>query len=165
MITGELKSKVDKVWDAFANGGISNPLEVIEQITYLLFIKRLDDLHTAKERQANITKREIVKPIFNGEQQDYRWSRFKNEEAGEAIKNLSFEFYEIQGKIKPIIYLEKEHEIEIVFEKLPNPLPETFSLRIYYDDKLGYKNNILMTYIFKSGQWIPDETNFEFKIK
>jgi type I restriction enzyme M protein len=89
MITGELKSKVDKVWDAFANGGISNPLEVIEQITYLLFIKRLDDLHTAKERQANMTKREIIKPIFNSEQQDYRWSRFKNEEAEEMYKTVS----------------------------------------------------------------------------
>ena len=44
MITGELKSKIDRVWDAFWSGGISNPLEVIEQITYLLFIRRLDDI-------------------------------------------------------------------------------------------------------------------------
>jgi type I restriction enzyme M protein len=44
VITGELTSKVDRVWDAFWSGGISNPLEVIEQITYLLFIRRLDDL-------------------------------------------------------------------------------------------------------------------------
>lgn len=43
VITGELKSKIDRVWDAFWSGGISNPLEVIEQITYLLFIHRLDD--------------------------------------------------------------------------------------------------------------------------
>jgi type I restriction enzyme M protein len=43
VITGELKYKVDRVWDAFWSGGISNPLEVIEQITYLLFIRRLDD--------------------------------------------------------------------------------------------------------------------------
>jgi len=50
MITGELKSKVDSVWNAFWSGGIANPMEVIEQITYLLFIKRLDDLHTAKEK-------------------------------------------------------------------------------------------------------------------
>ena len=42
VITGDLKSKVDRVWDAFWSGGISNPLEVIEQITYLLFIRRLD---------------------------------------------------------------------------------------------------------------------------
>ena len=44
MITGELKSKVDKIWDTMWSGGISNPLSVIEQLTYLLFIKRLDEL-------------------------------------------------------------------------------------------------------------------------
>jgi len=43
MITGELKSKIDKLWTTFWNNGISNPLSVIEQISYLLFIKRLDD--------------------------------------------------------------------------------------------------------------------------
>ena len=42
MITGELKSKVDRIWDTMWSGGISNPLSVIEQLTYLLFIKRLD---------------------------------------------------------------------------------------------------------------------------
>ena len=52
MITGELKSKVDKIWDTMWSGGISNPLSVIEQLTYLLFIKRLDELHTLKEAKA-----------------------------------------------------------------------------------------------------------------
>ncbi len=44
MITGELKSKVDKLWTTFWSNGVSNPLSVIEQISYLLFIKRLDDV-------------------------------------------------------------------------------------------------------------------------
>ena len=57
MVTGELKSKIDSVWNAFWSGGISNPLEVIEQITYLLFIRRLDDLQTLAERKANRTGR------------------------------------------------------------------------------------------------------------
>ena len=52
MITGALKSKVDRIWDTMWSGGISNPLSVIEQLTYLLFIKRLDELHTLKERKA-----------------------------------------------------------------------------------------------------------------
>jgi len=52
VITGELKSKIDRIWDAFWSGGISNPLEVIEQITYLLFIRRLDDLQTLAENRA-----------------------------------------------------------------------------------------------------------------
>ena len=45
MLTGEIRGQVDRIWDAFWSGGISNPLEVIEQITYLLFLRRLDDLH------------------------------------------------------------------------------------------------------------------------
>ena len=43
MITGEIKNKVDKIWEIFWTGGITNPLTVIEQFTYLLFIKGLDD--------------------------------------------------------------------------------------------------------------------------
>ena len=59
MITGELKNKVDAVWNAFWSGGISNPLQVIEQMTYLLFIRRLDDLQTLKEKRANTTGQPI----------------------------------------------------------------------------------------------------------
>jgi len=49
MLTGELRSQVDAIWNAFWSGGIANPIEVIEQITYLLFQRRLDDLHTLEE--------------------------------------------------------------------------------------------------------------------
>ncbi len=61
MITGEQKSKVDAVWDAFWSGGIANPLQVMEQITFLLFIRRLDDEQTRALNRANLTK----KPIQN----------------------------------------------------------------------------------------------------
>ncbi len=64
MITGELKSKIDRIWDAMWAGGIANPLTVIEQLTYLLFIKRLDELHTLRERKAARTKKPIEDPIF-----------------------------------------------------------------------------------------------------
>jgi len=43
MMTGELKSQVDKIWESFWTGGISNPLTVIEQFTFLLFLRRLDE--------------------------------------------------------------------------------------------------------------------------
>jgi type I restriction enzyme M protein len=78
VITGELKSKVDRVWDAFWSGGISNPMEVIEQITYLLFIRRLDDLETLEERKARLGAASELR--FGSEHQELRWSRFKNEE-------------------------------------------------------------------------------------
>lgn len=77
MIVGTVKSQVDRIWDAFWSGGISNPMEIIEQMTYLLFIKRLDELHTAREKKANRLKREIEEPIFNSKQQKLRWSAFK----------------------------------------------------------------------------------------
>lgn len=93
MITGDLKSKIDRVWDAFWSGGISNPLEVIEQITYLLFIKRLDDLHTLEENKANRLGRPMERRIFregSDEQgrkyDDLRWSRFKSAAPAEMFK-------------------------------------------------------------------------------
>lgn len=78
MITGELKSKIDRVWDAFWSGGISNPLEVIEQITYLLFIRRLDDIQTLAENKARITGVTLENPVFLPGQSELRWSHFKN---------------------------------------------------------------------------------------
>ena len=78
MITGELKSQVDKIWNAFWSGGVSNPLSVIEQITYLLFAKRIDDIHTRREAQANTLEQEIENPIFLEGQDHLRWSKFKD---------------------------------------------------------------------------------------
>lgn len=85
MITGEIKSQVDKVWNAFWTGGISNPLEVIEQITYLLFLKRLDENQTRAENKFNRTGKPVENPVFpvgldekGRSYQDFRWSKFKN---------------------------------------------------------------------------------------
>src|SRR5262249_10034118 len=64
MLTGEIRSQIDRIWDAFWSGGISNPLEVIEQITYLLFLKRLDDLETAEELKANREKKPMQNRFF-----------------------------------------------------------------------------------------------------
>ncbi|HJP92388.1 MAG TPA: class I SAM-dependent DNA methyltransferase [Pyrinomonadaceae bacterium] len=100
MITGELRSQVDRLWDAFWSGGISNPLEVIEQITYLLFIKRLDELHTAKEAKANRLKKPVENPIFNSKQQELRWSRFKNEAAPQMYKIVSEKVFPFIKELK-----------------------------------------------------------------
>ena len=64
MLTGELRGQIDRIWDAFWSGGIANPLEVMEQITYLLFIKRLDDLHTGQEKKANRLGLPMEKRVF-----------------------------------------------------------------------------------------------------
>ena len=64
MITGPLKSQIDALWNAFWSGGIANPLEVIEQITYLLFLRGLDEEETRAENKANTTKKPIERRIF-----------------------------------------------------------------------------------------------------
>src|SRR5438477_4280766 len=64
MLTGEIRSQIDQIWNAFWSGGISNPLEVIEQITYLLFLKRLDEQETAEELKANREKKPMQKRFF-----------------------------------------------------------------------------------------------------
>ena len=88
MLTGEIRSQVDAIWNAFWTGGISNPLEVIEQITYLLFLRRLDELQEVEELKATRLKKPIERRIFpKGKDakgmpyEEYRWSRFKNAEA------------------------------------------------------------------------------------
>ncbi len=107
MITGELKNKINKLWDSFWSGGISNPLEVMEQITYLLFIKRLDDLHALAENKANRLGQPIEKPVFpTGKDEkgrpyaDYRWSRFKHFEPKDmfdVVDNHVFPFLQTIG--------------------------------------------------------------------
>ena len=90
MITGELKTKVDRVWDAFWSGGIANPLEVIEQITYLLFLRRLDELQTLAENKATRTSRPLERIIFDGGPNDLRrWRNFKQLEAGSMFEIIT----------------------------------------------------------------------------
>ncbi|WP_296258258.1 MULTISPECIES: type I restriction-modification system subunit M [unclassified Pseudomonas] len=85
VITGELKSKIDAIWNAFWSGGISNPMEVMEQLTYLLFLRRLDELHILEENKANRLKQPMERRIFpegldprGCNYNDYRWSCFKH---------------------------------------------------------------------------------------
>ena len=93
MLTGENKSKIDKIWDAFWTGGISDSLRVIEQMSFLLFIKRLDDIHTAREKKANRLGKPIEEPIFGQGQDNMRWSRFREFEAGEMFRVVSQEVF------------------------------------------------------------------------
>ena len=95
MITGELRNKIDRIWETFWTGGITNPLDVIEQFTYLLFIKQLDDVETTKENEANFLGVPF-ESMFPGDCQQYRWSKFKNlgsaEEMYDIVLNGVFPF-------------------------------------------------------------------------
>jgi type I restriction enzyme M protein len=96
MLTGDIRNQVDTIWNSFWTGGISNPLEVIEQITYLLFLRRLDDLHTVEELKATRLNKPMERRIFpegadaKGKPYDeMRWSRFKNTEARAMFETIS----------------------------------------------------------------------------
>ena len=81
MLTSELRSKIDNLWLDFATNGLTNPLEVIEQITYLLFLRRLDDEENRRERVARASERSIENPLFTTETQPLRWSKWPNHPA------------------------------------------------------------------------------------
>ena len=92
MITGDIKTQIESIWDAFWSGGISNPLEVMEQITYLLFVRRLDDMHTLEENKASRLKKPMEQRVFpegkddkDRDYEDFRWSRFKHFAAAEMF--------------------------------------------------------------------------------
>jgi type I restriction enzyme M protein len=99
VVTGELRRQVDKVWDAFWSGGIANPVEVIEQITYLLFIRRLDDLQLLAEKKAARFGEEVENPVFpegydndlpsRRPYRDLRWSVFTNFAPAEMFEVVS----------------------------------------------------------------------------
>jgi type I restriction enzyme M protein len=92
MLTGEIRNQIDSIWNDFWAGGVANPLSVIEQMTYLLFIKRLDELHTLEERKSQRLGRPMERRIFpDGADEkgraynDLRWSRFKHFEPREML--------------------------------------------------------------------------------
>lgn len=78
MITGEIKSQIDKIWNDFWTGGISNPLTVIEQFTYLIFLKQLDDKQTIIDKEKALLGKSNKKDIYTAEQHPLRWSYFKD---------------------------------------------------------------------------------------
>lgn len=103
----ELKSKIDQLWNKFWSGGISNPLTAIEQITYLLFMKRLDELDLKKQADAEWTgesyqskfsgvwiplehrdKSEAEQKPFAIEKRTLRWSEFKRMQAEDMLQHV-----------------------------------------------------------------------------
>lgn len=121
MINGELRSKVDKIWETFWTGGITNPLEVIEQFTYLLFIKGLDDKEIIKENDALLLGIDFDR-TFPEDKQNLRWSKFKNFEAEtmyNVVANEVFPFIKNLHTNKDSAYA--KYMGDAIF-KIPTPL-------------------------------------------
>ena len=101
MITGELKNKVDSIWDTIWTGGITSPITVLEQVTYLMFMKLLDDNQLKAEAGANALGIQLKKKVFGDgicvisenprvetEYKNLRWNVFHNFEPGEMFSNV-----------------------------------------------------------------------------
>ncbi|WP_430972978.1 N-6 DNA methylase [Sunxiuqinia rutila] len=80
MLTGQQRSDIDKIWKEFWQNGMTDPLSIIKQITYLLFIRNLDRQQELKEKQANKLKMPVQDPIYSDEQRDLRWNVFKDKD-------------------------------------------------------------------------------------
>ena len=88
MITGDLKNKIDKLWLEFWQGGIANPLTVIEQITFLMFARLLDINESRDEKRASRTADFSYSPRFKAHEQHLRWSQFSHIEDAERLMNV-----------------------------------------------------------------------------
>lgn len=84
MITGALKSNIDKLWEEFWTGGITNPLTVIEQITFLMYARLLDMSETSDEKKSQRTGQPF-KRRFNDQQQHLRWQNLKHIESADEL--------------------------------------------------------------------------------
>lgn len=120
MITGEIKNRIDQIWDTFWTGGITNSLTILEQMTYLFFMKMLDDAQTDREAAAGIFGGHIDNPVFKmGEKwhnpdtdkdvpyESLRWHVFKNYEAEKmfnTVRNDVFIFIKDLGGAKETAY-------------------------------------------------------------
>ncbi|MGB0467017.1 MAG: type I restriction-modification system subunit M [Pontibacterium sp.] len=80
MLTGKIRGQIDQVWEMFWTGGVANPISVIEQISYLLFIRRLDELQRTAERRSQATRQPLKNPTFGPDEQTLRWSNFKDKD-------------------------------------------------------------------------------------
>ena len=93
MITGQLKSQIDKLWEEFWTGGITNPLTVIEQISFLMFARLLDIMETRNEKKAARTGKLNFDQLYAPDQQSLRWSNFKNLNGQEMLKIVRDEVF------------------------------------------------------------------------
>ena len=103
MLTGEIRNKVDKIWTDIWAGGITNPITVIEQLTYLMFIRSLDEKELENESFEALTG-ETPSKIFPQEEdgQAMRWSKFKNKDSREIYDIVGTKVFPL-GQFKGVV--------------------------------------------------------------
>jgi type I restriction enzyme M protein len=124
----EIRSKINKLWDAFWAGGLSNPLTAIEQISYLIFIKRLDDLDTHHVDAAK-ARSQSYKSLFEG-RETCRWSNWKHMNAEAMFKHMNevvFPFIKNLNNGEEVLYSKYMKDATFVIPK-PSLLQEAVAL-------------------------------------
>ena len=116
-----IQSKIDNVWLTFFAGGLSNPLTIIEQITYLLFIKGLDEIETNNEKTEQLLGVKF-KRIFDEEHQDCRWGKLKNMSANEMFKIVSEKVFPFIKNLQPSKESSFSKYMENAIFVVPTPL-------------------------------------------
>lgn len=91
MLTGELKNKIDSIWEMFWTGGVVNPLDVVEQMTYLMFIHDLDETDAKKAKSSMMLELPYTS-IFEGHEQ-YKWSVFRDLPAEKMYELMQTEIF------------------------------------------------------------------------
>lgn len=164
MITGELKNKIDGIWDIFWSSGMTNPLTVIEQITYLMFIKILDDNELKKEANAAAFDMPVVNPVFDEEHQCCRWHKFRHFEADAMFRNMT-------DKVFPFIKEELHAGKDTAFAKYMKdalflvPTPRVLVRVVDALDSLDLDNKDIMgdVYEYLLSQMATSGTNGQFR--
>ena len=137
MITGELKNKIDKLWELFWTGGVTNPLDVIEQVTYLMFIRDLDDTDNARSQSSLMLGVEHTS-IFGAAEQIYRWSVFRDLPAAnmyEVIQTKVFPFIKDLHDDKESTY--SKYMADAIFKI---PTPQLLEKIVTALDEIDWKN-------------------------
>ena len=176
MITGEIKNRIDQIWDTFWTGGITNSLTILEQMTYLFFMKMLDDAQTDREAAAGIFGGKLDNPVFKtGESwhnpetdkdvpfETLRWHIFKNYEAEKmfnTVRNDVFPFIKNMGDAKESAYTRYMKDAVFLIQN-----PRTLTRVVDGINELDMNNRDTMgdVYEYILGKMAASGTNGQFR--
>ena len=134
MITGELKNKVDKLWEMFWTGGLTNPLDVIEQITYLMFIRDLDQTDNTRQKESNMLGVSYT-GMFEGKNH-LKWSALRDKPAEAMYQTMQAEVFPFIKELNGNSGTYAKYMADAIF-KVPTPqLLE--KVVTYLDDMYAY---------------------------
>ncbi|WP_433345235.1 N-6 DNA methylase [Micromonospora sp. CA-111912] len=146
VINDEIKNSVDRIWDTFWSGGMSNPLEITEQIAHLLFIKRLDELHTREQERANRQGKPMEHSIFPEGCDDLRWSRFREADPAEMFEIVSKRVFPFLQTLRADLLAYARHARDARFT-IPNPV--ALSRVVYLLDGIQLEDRELSSALYE----------------